>query len=139
MGITLEHLNSVNRCQIAEMEKAAKEFDPNKSGSGETFSLHVRSVQAAVIHTYHLTAFASLREPDAARAAVLWKEMVTFCEQALTSLKLLKERYPLCGASELYDLALDYRSEAEKRYHQNLQDAECARMPTPNGLFPKLS
>src|SRR6266566_6617004 len=131
MGITLEHLNSVNRCQIAEMEKAAKEFDPKKVGSCEVFSNQVRNVQAAVIHTYQLTAFASLQEADAAKAAVLWKEMVTFCEEALTALKMLKDRFPPCGAPELYDLALDYRSEAEKRYHQNLQDSECLKIPAP--------
>src|SRR5437762_3301713 len=122
MGITLEHLNSVNRCQIAEMEKAAKDFDPEDFGACEAFSNQVRNVQAAVIHTYQLTAFASLREADAAKAASLWKEMVAFCEEALTALKTLKDRFPHCGAPQLYDLALDYRGEAEKRYHQNLQD-----------------
>jgi len=139
MAITLEYLNLVNRCQIAEMEKAAEEIDQKNPGWCEPFSKEVRNVQAAVIHTYHLTAFASLRESDPAKAAMLWKEMVTFCEEALTSLKTLKDRFPLCGTSELYDLALDYRREAEERYYQNLQDSECARTPAPKGLFPKMS
>ena len=139
MGITLEHLDSVNRCQIAEMEKAAKQLDPNKSGSDAAFSIHVRNVQAAVIHTYQLTAFASLREPDAANAALQWKDMTRFCESALTVLRLLKDVYPGCGTPELYDLTLNYRSEAERRYFQNLEDSEWARIPAPKGLFPQMN
>ena len=76
MGITVFDLDSVNRCQVAEMEKAAKELDLQNPGSCEVFAKVVRNVQAAVIHTY--------------------------------------------------------RSEAEKRYHQNLQDSECAKTPAPS-------
>src|SRR6266567_7749430 len=112
MGITLDHLDSVNRCQIAEMEKAGKELDPTKYGSCDAFALRVRNVQAAVIHTYQLTAFASLREPDAANAAAMWKQVSNFCESALKVLRMLKDVYPGCGTPELYDLALDYRTEA---------------------------
>ncbi len=134
---TLELLSTVNRRQVAEMERAGKELDPAQQKSAEALSTHVRNVQAAVIHTYQLTAFASLREPEPAKAAVLWREMSAFCETALTALRKLKDAYPMCGTSELYDLALDYRGEAEKRYYQNLQDSECAKTPAPERLFPK--
>ncbi len=81
---TLELLSTVNRRQVAEMEKAG-----------------------------------------------------AFCETALTALRKLKDATPMYGTSELYDLALDYRGEAEKRYYQNLQDSECAKTPAPERLFPK--
>ena len=139
MGINAEHLNSVNRCQVAEMEKLGKQLDPKAETSCKVFGVQVRKVQAAVIHTYQITAFASLREADPALAATLWKSLMEFCENALRVLQSLKDLYPYCGAPELYDLALDYRSEAEKRYHQNLQDSECVKMQPPAGLFPKMN
>ena len=139
MGITLTHLDTVNRCQLAEMEKAAKMLDPSKYESCVAFSVYVRNVQAAVIHTYQLTAFASVNEPDAAKAALMWKDMSKFCESALQVLKTLKDSYPGCGTAELYDLTLDYRSAVETRYYQNLEDSECAKMPVPKGLFPQMS
>jgi hypothetical protein len=139
MSITAEHLNSVNRCQIAEMEKVGERLDLNQPASCEAFATQVRNVQAAVIHTYQITAFASLREPDPAMAAALWKSVMDFCEHALRALRGLKVAYPFCGARELYDLTLDYRSEAEKRYHQNLQDSECQKTPPPPALFPQMT
>jgi len=137
MVITLEHLNQVNQCQVAEMDQAGKTLDPKAEGSCVTFAIHVRNVQAAVIHTYQITAFESLRQADPEIAAKLWKSMMEFCESALTALRQIKEQYPFCGAPSLYDLALDYRGEAEKRYYQNLQDSECLKITPPSGLFPK--
>jgi hypothetical protein len=136
MSETLEILNSVNRCQVAEMEKAGRELDPQHFDSCNIFANHIRNVQAAIIHTYQFTAVAALRESDPTLAANLWKEMSQLCDSALKALKALKDTYPHCGTPQLYDLTLDYRSEAEKRYYQNLQDAECAKMPIPMGLFP---
>src|SRR5438128_1237299 len=112
MGTTLELLDSVNRCQVAEMEKAGRELDPKDYGACETFGTHLRNVQAAVIHTYQITAFAAVREPEPGTAADMWKEMSKFCETALTALRMLKEKYPQCGTLELYDLTLDYKAEA---------------------------
>lgn len=135
--MTDELLKSVNECQVADLARAGKDLDPSLPESCEIFKGHVRSVQAAVIHTYQLTAAASLREKDAAEAAKLWKEMGEFCRAALKELKELKEVYSGCGTPELYDLALDYMSEADRRYYQNLQDSECAKTQLPPGLFPE--
>lgn len=100
------------------------------------FSERVRHVEAAIIHTWQLTAFASLREADPAAAAKLWKAMSQLCDNALAVLKAVKETYPDCGTPQLYDLTLDYKIAADKRHYQNLEDAECAQTPPPNGLFP---
>jgi hypothetical protein len=132
-----EVLDSVNRCQIAEMEKKARELDPAQSGSTAEFSRQVRNVQAAIIHTYQITAYSSLRQADPMSAAALWKAMSDLCDRALGVLRTLKDTYPGCGTNELYDLTLDYKIESDKRYYQNLEDAQWAKTPPPNGLFPK--
>jgi len=67
----------------------------------------------------------------------MWKGMNELCDQALSALKHLKDVYPNCGTPELYDLTLDYKSAAYKRYTENLQDSECRNTPLPTGLFPK--
>ena len=54
-------------------------------------------------------------------------------------LKAAKDTYLLCGTTECYDLTFDYKIAADKRYYQSLEDAECARTPPPNGLFPPTS
>ena len=129
----MELLSSVNRCQVAEMAKASPE-----TMSCSEFFKRVRNVQASIINTYQVTAFTALRTPDPAEAAALWKEMSELCENALKALRTLKDSYPNCGTPELYDLTLDYKSESDKRYYQNLQDSECAKTPVPKGLFPKM-
>ena len=139
MNDLLEVLTTVNRCQVTELEKKGKELDPKEYESCEKFAVYVRNVQAAIIHTYQITAFGSLKESDPEKAAVLWRRMSDFCDSALTVLKVLKGIFPGCGTPQLYDLTLDYKIEADKRYHQNLEDSECAKTPIPEGLFPKMS
>ena len=134
-----EVLNSVNRCQIAEMEKIGERFDPNQQASCAQFTDQVRNVQAVIIHTWQMTAYASLRESEPATAAKLWKEMSQLCDHALIALKRLKEKHSYCGTPELYNLTLDYKNAADKRHYQNLEDAECAQTPPPRGLFPQMS
>jgi hypothetical protein len=140
MTITAENfeiLNAVNRCQIAELKKAGSEFKADSVEHCTAFYNHVRNVQSAVIHTYQLIAYASIREADPKKAALLWKSMGDFCDSALNVLRDLKEKYQNCGTSQLYDLALDYKGQAQKRYYQNLQDSECQPMPVE--LFPQMT
>jgi len=131
----LDILDAVNKCQVAELKKAGLELDPTTDST--EFFHRVRNVQSAVIHTYQLTAFASIREADPKQAAAKWKAMADFCEGALVVLRDLKKKYHACGTAELYDLALDYREQAQKRYYQNLQDSECQTIPA--GLFPEMT
>ena len=127
----------VNDCQVAELVSAGEKLDPGLSDSCRIFGEHVRNRQAAVTHTYQLTAAAALRKEDAGEAAQAWKEMREFCHSALNALKELKNVYPECGTPESYDLMLGYMREADKRFYQNLEDSECARTPPPQGLFPE--
>jgi hypothetical protein len=127
MTDALDVLNTVNQCQVDQLKRAGQELDPQKDCA--VFTRIVLNVQAAVIHTYQMTAVASMREADPKAAAALWKKMSDFCDSALTVIRKVKARYPYCGTPELYDLALDYRREAQKRYVQNLQDSECQTPP----------
>ena len=131
----LDYVNLVNECRIAEMQKAGNELTPDRYGSCDAFQEHVRSVEAAVIHTYQITAFRAVREANPLCAAKLWQEMVKFCERALTVTKDLKDKFPGCGTQGLYNTAIDYMMEAQKRYSENLEDSECPK--PPDGLFPK--
>lgn len=135
-ALDLDTINQVNRCQMSEMGKVAKQLDPSHVDSCAIFGKTVRNVQAAIVHTYQLTAFAAVRRASPQEAADLWKNMVELCEAALQTLLTLKDLFPNCGTYELYDLTLDYRKEAEERYNQNLQDTKCQNLPIPAGLFP---
>jgi hypothetical protein len=132
---SLDYVSAVNRSQIAELKKAGAELNPVADHA--RFGKHVGNVQAAVIHTYQLTAWRAIRKSDPKEAALLWKEMADLCDEALIVLNEFKAVYPNCGTPELYDLALDYRNEAQKRYFQNLEDSECPTMPV--GLFPQMT
>jgi hypothetical protein len=132
----LAFIDTVNRRQIEKMEKTGKELDPSAYGSDAAFSEQVRNVQAAIIHTYQLVASASLQQESPEAAARLWQAMSAFCDAALASLGNLKDIYPASGTPELYDLALDYKLQADKRFYQNLEDAEWAKSEMPKGLFP---
>ncbi len=137
MTIDLEMVNAMNRCQIAEMEKIGQSLDPGRSDASSTFAQHVLSAQSAIMHTWQIVAFASVREKDPAAAAMLWKDMGEYCDLALKSLNRLKDIFPGCGTPELYDLALDYKLAAERRHLDNLHDSECQHLTIPPGLFPK--
>ena len=128
-------LNTVNRGELQAMETAGKELDPSESKSCDVFRQHVTSVQSAIVHSYAMIAHMSIRESSPERAANLWREMMTYCEEATKVLWKLKNLYSGCGTPELYDLVLDYRRQAEERWKENLEDAQC-QMPIPKGLFP---
>src|SRR5258706_292499 len=121
------------------MAKAGQTLDPSVYGSCAKFAIHVRNVQAVIIHTYQMISLMAIREQDPSKAANMWKGMESLCDMALQKLKQLKDIYPNCGTLELYDLTLDYKNACYKRYTENLQDSECLKTPLPAGLFPKMS
>ncbi len=103
---------TVSGCQISEMAKAGQTLNPKVYDSCMQFGQHVRNVQAAIIHTFQIISYAAIREPEPGKAALMWKAMNDLCDHALRTLKHLKDVYPNCGAPELYDLTLDYKSAA---------------------------
>jgi hypothetical protein len=139
MTIEMETIQELNRCQISDMKKVGESLDPALPNSCEIFSEKVFNVQCAIVNTYQIVAHLSLREPDPAKAAGLWKQVGEVFDMALKTLKGLKDVYPHCSASNLYDMTLDFKLEADKRRRANEQDAECLKTPLPIGLFQKMS
>jgi hypothetical protein len=135
MPAIVDNLDAVNRCQIAELKKAASILDP--AVDCVKFYKYVQNVQSAIMHTYQLSAYAAIRQADPKDAAKIWKEMADFCDIALSAMRELRLKHPLCGTGDLYDLALDYKAEAQDRYYQNLQDSECQAIPA--GLFAEVT
>jgi hypothetical protein len=134
-SIKLEDLDAVNRSQISEMSKAGRTLHPGRSDSVIQFAKLVKNMEAAIRHTYQLTAHAAIREPDPSKAANLWQEMEELCKSALSEIKALKEVYPQSGTPDLYNLTLDYLLAAQQRRAQNVEDVECLKTPVPKGLF----
>ena len=120
------------------MASAGQTLDPSNQESCEAFKKRVMAVQSALVFRYAISAHLSIQEKSPEKAANLWKEMATFCEDAIKVLWKLKNLYSACGAPELYNLALDYRQQAQERYQLNLEDSQC-QTPIPKGLFPNPS
>ena len=128
---------SVNRQQLEAMQKAGEALDPKSVESCRAFGDAVRKVESAIIHTYQLVASIAVKESDPGRAADAWRCMNEFCDEALAKLRDRKGAHPSCGTPELYDLTLDYKLAAQKRFMENIQDAEWLKKNPnpPNGLF----
>src|SRR5438876_854270 len=131
----LDIITTISRGQVEAMAAAGRSLDPGQYDSCEVFRHHVREVQAALVYRYAITALLSMGQSSPESAANLWKETVGFCDETIKVLWKLKDLYSGCGTTELYDLALDYRQQAQERYQQNLEDSEC-QTPIPKGLFP---
>lgn len=137
MTLELDVVDTVNRCNISELEKLGESLDPQRPDSCDKFGEHVAGVQAALVHTYRIVSYVAVRTDDPKLAAQHWKQMGEFCDLALNALKTLKEKFPYCGTFAVYDLALDYKLAADERYNQNIRDSECLNLAIPPGLFPK--
>ncbi len=130
-----DNLDAVNGCQIAELKRAAATLDP--IADCDKIFQHVVNVKSAIMHTYQLSAYTAIQQADPKEAAKIWKKMADFCDTALKALRELRVNHPACGTGDLFDLALDYKSEAQDRYYQNLQDSECQVIPA--GLFAEVT
>jgi len=75
------------------------------------------------------------RSANCEDAGETWKTMSEYANHVMVILGLLKDRYPGAGTVELYDLALDYKVAAEKRYQSNLEATLCQKTPLPEGLL----
>jgi hypothetical protein len=139
MTLDLATVDTLNRCNLSEMEKVGKSLDPQAPEACEQFGRHVKKVEAALIHTYGIVAYVAVYQTSPGDAAKLWKLMSEFCEVALNVLRNMKERFRYCGTPELYDLALDYKILSDEKYQQNLRDSECLSLKIPSQLFPKKS
>jgi hypothetical protein len=132
----LTHLNQASLDQIMEL---GQRLDPADTASGVLFAGHVAAVETVLRQSYRAAALLAKRAATCQEAAQVWQTMSSFADRVLATLGLLKDRCPACGVSALYDLALDYKSAAEKRYQLNLEATLCQKMPLPEGLLPPLT
>jgi hypothetical protein len=123
MTTSFEVIKQSNLCEINRMDQidqsAGTPYEKSKKVSAS-----ITAVEAMIVHMYQLTSRFALLEREPTGAANFWKDYVSLCDAALTRLNSWKAAYPECGTGELYDLVLDYRSEADSRYYENTQDAE---------------
>jgi hypothetical protein len=69
----LDDISAVNQWRVEEMRKAGEELAPGAVGARESFRGHVRSVEAAIIHTYQITAHRAIRARSEGRGGALGK------------------------------------------------------------------
>lgn len=138
--LSFEEILERGKPQIATLSEVGESFpDVNYPGACEAFSKQVRLLEGFITSLYTITSSFAKKSNDLGEIAAMWKEMAAFCAQAIIALSHLKDKYPNCGTSELYDLALDYKIACDKRYEGVLEEIECQKMSLPKNLFPALS
>jgi hypothetical protein len=138
--VSFEDLLRINRPQVDYMQKIGEAItDPNSLDACEIFTKQVRIVEGLLIQTYGIAAEFSKRAADLQEIADIWSSMAMFCNVVLQTLSLLKDKFPYCGTPQLYDMALDYKLECDKRFRGVLEEVSCQRVEIPKGILPELS
>ena len=127
----------MTQSEIQETLKIADRLNPSVGASRADFQKQVRLLESAVFSAYKIAVYLAKRTTDLKELCDLWKTASEICDAVLTTLKTLKDSHPECGAPELYDLALDYKNAAFKRYQLNLEALQWENTEIPAGLFPK--
>jgi hypothetical protein len=135
--LSFKDLIEINRPRLAEMQRVGDLIcSPVEESGCIAFSQQVRTVEAVVRNTYGIAAALARNAPDLQEAADVWDQMRELCTSSLQVLAGLKDKFPYCGTSELYDLTLDYKLACEKRHKGILEEMTCQTMDFPEGLFP---
>jgi hypothetical protein len=130
----------VGRPRIAEMERVGNMYLNGDSAEAcAAFTHQVGLVEGTVVQTYGIAAAFTRKAEDLSDVSDVWKTMSQFCQTALEVLLKLKDKYPHCGTPQLYDVVLDYKLAADKRYRGAIEEAECQKMDFPKGLLPEMS
>lgn len=138
--LSFAEILEVNRPQITEMQRIGNSYPSAEApGACDAFTRQVRLVEGIVVHTYGIAAAVARKGEDLNEVAEVWSNLSRFCQSALQGMVDLKHKYPYCGTPELYDLVLDYKLAADKRYKGVLEEAACQKLDFPKGLLPDLS
>jgi hypothetical protein len=138
--LSFSDILDVSQPQITEMQRIGNFYpDASAPGACEAFTRQVRLVEGIVVQTYGVAAALAKKAEDLKEVADVWSRMSRFCHSALQILADMRHKYPYCGTPQLYDLVLDYKLAADKRYRGTLEEAACQKMEFPKGLFPKLN
>ncbi|PWU21970.1 MAG: hypothetical protein C5B50_00415 [Verrucomicrobia bacterium] len=137
-ALDLKDLARLNQAPLDQMAQLGATLSPSDTAGQVVFARQIAAVEAVLKQTYQAAALLAKRAADCAEAAQIWKTMSEYANHVMTGLNVLKDRYPQAGATELHDLALDYKSAAEKRCQANLEATLCQKTPLPEGLLPPL-
>jgi len=134
--ISFQDLVAINQPQVAALEQIGGSFpDAQSPGACEAFSRQVRQVEGVLRNTYGVAAALVRKAETLEEVSATWRQMSDLCNQALQSLKVLKDKYPYCRTPELYDLALDYKLASEKRFQHIMEELACQKKEFPKGVF----
>ena len=134
-ALNLDDLARLNEAPINHMVELGSKLEPGNETSSVAFARHVAAVEAVLKQTYQAAALLAKRAADCDEASRIWKTMSDYANRILITLSFLKDRSSETGATELHDLALDYKAAAEKRYQANLEATLCQKIPLPEGLL----
>jgi len=130
----------VGRPRLEEMERVGNMYPNGDSVEAcVAFTRQVGLVEGTVVQTYGIAAASTRKAEELSDVAEVWRATSQFCQSALEVLSKLKDKYPFCGTPQLYDVVLDYKLAADKRYRGAMEEAECQKMDFPKGLLPELS
>jgi hypothetical protein len=133
-------IHEVCQPQIDEMQRIGNLYpDAQVPDACTAFTRQVRLVEGVVIQTYGVAATLAKKAENPDEVSDVWYKLSRFCQTALQILADLKHKYPYCGTPQLYDLILDYKLAADKRYKGAMEEATCQKMEFPAKLFPKLN
>ncbi len=135
--VSFADLVEIHRPQIEEMQRVGHAFsDPTAPNAGDAFSHQVKLVEGTLRQTYREAAALAKRTLDLEEVKEIWSQMSAFCGATIQALTTLKGKYPGCATPRLYDLALDFKLAADKRYRDVLEEISCQSQEYPKGLFP---
>ena len=130
----------VGRPQIEEMQRIGNSYaSADVPGACDAFTRQVRFVEGVIVYSYGVAVALARKSDDLKEGAGIWSKMSQFCLQALEVLRELKHKYPYCGTPQLYDVVLDYKLAADKRYQGVSEEITCQKTEFPKGLLPDLS
>jgi len=139
-SLNYEELIEAGQPRLSALQRVGSSFlDGSSSAASAAFSREVCFVEASVRQTYEHIARLARRADSLDEVANMWRRMGAFCESALQILAGLKDKYPDCGAAELYDLVLDYKLACDDRQNRALEEKECLTTDFPKGVLPELS
>ncbi|MHB8520979.1 MAG: hypothetical protein ACYDH9_09480 [Limisphaerales bacterium] len=138
--LSFNEIVEVGQPQIAEMDRLGNLYpSADAPGACAAFTRQVRLGEGIVVQTYGVAAALARKAGELSEVAGIWKRMSQFCQSSLEVLARLKHKYPDCGTPELYDLVLDYKLAADKRFKGVMEEQACQKTDLPKGLFPELS
>lgn len=138
--LNFEDLIQIGEPQLDHLKQVGDAYpDSSAPGACVAFAKQVRQLEGFITQAYAVAVSIAKKTDDLKEVANVWERMGMFCTSSLHTLAQLKNKYPYCGTSELYDLTLDYKLACNKRYTSVIEEIECQKQDLPTGLFPALT